>query len=181
MKSGLLGAAFAAAMSFVVSFGSASANTVTIFDVNATGGAVTGTLTVDVTAGTLNSADLVVPALSTSDFTNIISVVPFLFSGLKIQLTNADGFGFALGISPTPTLTSLIGMTGAGIGFAIFCNSSDCTSGGVSLYNGVNFLGTVDAEAATPLPAALPLFASGLGALGLLGWRRKRKASAIAA
>jgi len=33
---------------------------------------------------------------------------------------------------------------------------------------------------ATPLPAALPLFASGLGALGLLGWRRKRKAAAVA-
>jgi hypothetical protein len=31
-----------------------------------------------------------------------------------------------------------------------------------------------------PLPAALPLFATGLGALGLLGWRRKRKATAIA-
>jgi len=30
---------------------------------------------------------------------------------------------------------------------------------------------------ATPLPGALPLFASGLGALGLLGWRRKRKAT----
>ena len=29
---------------------------------------------------------------------------------------------------------------------------------------------------AAPLPAALPLFATGLGALGLLGWRRKRKA-----
>jgi hypothetical protein len=28
----------------------------------------------------------------------------------------------------------------------------------------------------TPLPAALPLFATGLGALGLLGWRKKRKA-----
>ena len=26
-----------------------------------------------------------------------------------------------------------------------------------------------------PLPAALPLFATGLGALGLLGWRRKQK------
>ena len=26
-----------------------------------------------------------------------------------------------------------------------------------------------------PLPGALPLFATGLGALGLLGWRRKRK------
>jgi hypothetical protein len=30
----------------------------------------------------------------------------------------------------------------------------------------------------TPLPAALPLFTTGLGALGLLGWRRKRKQAA---
>jgi hypothetical protein len=30
--------------------------------------------------------------------------------------------------------------------------------------------------AATPLPAALPLFATGLGMMGLLGWRRKRRA-----
>jgi hypothetical protein len=34
---------------------------------------------------------------------------------------------------------------------------------------------------ATPIPAALPLFASGLGALCLLGWRRKKKAAALAA
>lgn len=34
---------------------------------------------------------------------------------------------------------------------------------------------------ATPLPAALPLFASGLGALGLFGWRRKRKNAAATA
>jgi hypothetical protein len=32
--------------------------------------------------------------------------------------------------------------------------------------------------APAPLPAALPLFATGLGALGLLGWRRKRKQAA---
>jgi hypothetical protein len=31
--------------------------------------------------------------------------------------------------------------------------------------------------AATPLPAALPLFAGGLGALGLLGWRKSRHAA----
>jgi hypothetical protein len=35
--------------------------------------------------------------------------------------------------------------------------------------------------AETPLPAALPLFASGIGAMSLLGWRRKRKAAAIIA
>jgi len=34
---------------------------------------------------------------------------------------------------------------------------------------------------AVPLPATLPLFATGLGALGLLGWRRKRKATALSA
>ena len=33
----------------------------------------------------------------------------------------------------------------------------------------------------TPLPATLPLFGTGLGGLGLLGWRRKRKASAALA
>jgi hypothetical protein len=34
----------------------------------------------------------------------------------------------------------------------------------------------VNDPAPTPLPAALPLFAGGLGGLGLLTWRRKRKA-----
>jgi hypothetical protein len=34
---------------------------------------------------------------------------------------------------------------------------------------------------ATPLPAALPLFATGLGAMGLFGWRRKRKNDAAVA
>jgi hypothetical protein len=38
-----------------------------------------------------------------------------------------------------------------------------------------------DTVGTTPLPAALPLFASGVGALGLLGWRRKRKNAARAA
>ena len=34
---------------------------------------------------------------------------------------------------------------------------------------------------AVPLPATLPLFATGLGALGLLGWRRKKNAAALSA
>ena len=41
-------------------------------------------------------------------------------------------------------------------------------------------LGVTDTPIVTPLPGALPLFAGGLGVLGLLGWRRKRKAQAAA-
>ena len=46
---------------------------------------------------------------------------------------------------------------------------------------GNNASGTITESPATvPLPSTLPLFATGLGALGLLGWRRKRKAQAAA-
>ena len=41
-------------------------------------------------------------------------------------------------------------------------------------------IATEEIVSTTPLPAALPLFATGLGGLGLLGWRRKRKAQAVA-
>jgi len=37
--------------------------------------------------------------------------------------------------------------------------------------------GLFGAIVVTPIPAALPLFATGLGALGLLGWRRKKAAA----
>jgi hypothetical protein len=36
-----------------------------------------------------------------------------------------------------------------------------------------------DSLSQVPLPATLPLFATGLVGLGLLGWRRKRKAGAV--
>lgn len=46
-------------------------------------------------------------------------------------------------------------------------------------FDGANGL-VVSGTAITPIPAALPLFASGVGALGLLGWRRKRQAKLAA-
>jgi hypothetical protein len=49
-------------------------------------------------------------------------------------------------------------------------------------YNQPSWDAVTDASVApTPVPATLPLFATGLGALGLLGWRRKRKAAIAAA
>jgi hypothetical protein len=42
-----------------------------------------------------------------------------------------------------------------------------------------NFGTATGTVTATPLTAAPPHFATGLGAMGLLGWRRKRKAQAV--
>jgi hypothetical protein len=52
------------------------------------------------------------------------------------------------------------------------------TNYGVGLFEVSGFPFGTQEISQTPLPAALPLFATGLGALGLLGWRRKRKALA---
>jgi hypothetical protein len=53
----------------------------------------------------------------------------------------------------------------------------DQHSGSTSTVNGELADIDIGTPPATPLPAALPLFGTGLGVLGLLGWRRKRKAS----
>ena len=55
--------------------------------------------------------------------------------------------------------------------------------GGATAQTGIappdaDIIATVGTVTTTPLPTALPLFATGLGTLGLLGWRRTRKAAA---
>lgn len=61
------------------------------------------------------------------------------------------------------------------VGSAIYLSVSDPSS----LWD-PGVLGTLEVTA-TPLPAALPLFACGLLAMVLLGWRRKPKASFVGA
>ena len=56
-------------------------------------------------------------------------------------------------------------------------NTTDTGGNGANLLVYAGALPTA-ADGNTPLPAALPLFATGLGALGLLTWRRKRKNAA---
>jgi hypothetical protein len=56
--------------------------------------------------------------------------------------------------------------------------SVPATATGLGGYFGPNF--EIISATQTPLPAALPLFATGVGALGLLGWRRRRRAQVSA-
>ena len=102
------------------------------------------------------------------------------------------------GTGTSATLIPLLSSTGAlDIGthtvsgysyYDFFYNNTLCPGGGCSgqgnnVLLGNIFLGEfVSTGFGAPLPAAFPLFATGLGMLGLLGWRRKRKnAAAIAA
>jgi len=55
-------------------------------------------------------------------------------------------------------------------------NTTDTGGNGADL---LVYAGTSEPTAATPLPAALPLYATGVGVMALFGWRRKRKASAV--
>lgn len=57
-----------------------------------------------------------------------------------------------------------------------FATDEDLGQGVFDVFN-ISFLAS-QTETETPLPAALPLFASGGGLLGFLGWRRKKKATA---
>ena len=87
-----------------------------------------------------------------------------------------DTYGILFSISSGG---SIVGGLNIFDGSPTFTGYSDNFSGGGKNvgYLGVGTLTSVE----TPLPAALPLFATGLGALGLLGWRRKRKSAALAA
>ena len=68
-----------------------------------------------------------------------------------------------------------------GASYYVSANCSNPTSCPGSYYDVMGSpVITFNDTAPTPLPAALPLFATGLGALGLLGWRRKRKTQAAA-
>ena len=58
------------------------------------------------------------------------------------------------------------------------CGSGSCSDAGSSTDPQYQVL---FAPIATPLPAGLPLFARGLGVMGLLLWRRKSTATALAA
>ena len=103
--------------------------------------------------------------------------------GLFLFSTSGSGVSFPSATFTNSVLTALsFGQTVGGndqlqmpysggltYSFNQYSNPSVFTTGAIT-----------DSLAATPLPAALPLFAGGLGMLGLIGRRRKRRAAAIA-
>ena len=111
--------------------------------------------------------------------------VGFSFLGTTNDGTNNHNT-YAFTTGNVPSSDPLTDLSASEVFVGIFMPVDPCFSGSVCHRSGpiVAFstgtdVGTWDVtiQAATPLPAALPLFATGLGALGLLGWRRKRRAA----
>ena len=127
---------------------------------------ITGTSNAD-TSGTISAAFTFSDPSSGSTTDSGTITGTFASSNLKqinvtwtdpISIVFADGTKLQIDLSNAQS--NCTGNCGSGDAFNI--------GGTFTLLNGPTLI-------ATPLPAALPLFATGLGALGLLGWRRKRK------
>jgi hypothetical protein len=140
------------------------------------GTAATGPITHNFAGQFLTSGPLIAPTSGTIAFTEaggggviISDILTFSYTG-----GGAGGFAsltgsFVSDLEPGGSLVAPVGAILISEGTPFTFNNTNITASAVS-----------DLEV-VPLPAALPLFATGLGVLGLLGWSRKRKnAAAIA-
>ena len=114
----------------------------------------------------------------------VIAGVVFGFFGAPFNETNPNDrvlTPFASGVGGT---VSGVWNAGEGNGTTLTAQLANLLAGNayVNFHTLPNFPGgEIRGQLSeTPLPAALSLFATGLGALGLLGWRRKKKTAAVA-
>ena len=162
----------------------AGAANATTFDVTGTASLPMGG-TLDISGGTVGPEDVTVPnppnTLAPTAFTFLTSSAAGVSGFWDITLNQgATGFSLLL-ILP---VSSLAGYAGGAINTALFYPTSSGPEAFTAICQGGacgSLTASTSTSPTTPLPAALPLFATGLGALGLLGWRRKRKAPALAA
>jgi len=146
----------------------------------------------DFTAATLPNTDITAADLTVTTpytgsavlglpFVNSLGSNVFDISGPQPQLLNGiTNFlvDSPIGCNPEISLTCTLGIQAAFFGNSIF--GFDGTGDAYTDIYGI-WTTSLGVEAtATPLPAALPLFVGGLGVMGLLGWRRKRRVQAAA-
>ena len=166
---------------------------------------VTGTITTDGTIGVLGSTDIKSWDLNVSGLALTPGNSSFILSGGDLSATTSGWLYFDVGDTSSPLGTLKFfkpqgyvewqadGESGYfGSPYVRTAGLLELAVGSSGPYDSYLFAGgefspsdywplASEVAATTPLPAALPLFATGLGALGLLGWRRKRKAQTLAA
>lgn len=104
-----------------------------------------------------------------------------LYSCINGQPAIYFGAGGIAEFGPGQTFSGALNLVlTAGTTFAPVGTTGNVYWGNQTAGEVITLVGTweMTAATATPLPAGLPLFATGLGAMGLFGWRRKRKNTA---
>jgi hypothetical protein len=93
--------------------------------------------------------------------------------GANIIQPRATAFGFSVVTSFAPTLDNGLN------DFFLYGSEGIVAFGNVVVPDGANwYIPPPPPVGTAPVPASLPLFATGLGVIGLLSWRRKRRAVA---
>jgi hypothetical protein len=99
-------------------------------------------------------------------------------------LTNLPSFGSASTIQPSQTISGISGINlTAATSYFLIVESVSPTNDTFDVWNnsgtGPDGFDVLSSDSSTtPLPTTLPLLATGISAMGLLGWHRKRKAQA---
>jgi hypothetical protein len=160
--------------------GQASAETIADFTLDnvtfSDGGTATGSFTLDFTLGLITSANIVT---STDEIVGPIAFGDTYGSVGSSFSNNPASFSFLGGIGVQFTIDLATGLTAADL---VGPTSFTISGGGESIFSGDFGRGITGGSldigdvTVTPLPAALPLFAGGLGMVGLLSRRKKRKA-----
>ena len=145
-------------------------------------------LTVGAYNGTFQAGTIILNPLTFTVGVN--ATVPQVYDNLSFQETMTVDAGtpeqltipFDLSINYSDTLTIIGGETlsfieGGSLWQVVVNGLTLGPSAGGTMY--ANLTAQVSDPPAAPLPAALPLFASGLGAIGLFGWLRRRKNAAV--
>ena len=134
-------------------------------------GTIGGSLSIDITTSTVLSANVTTPgALVYTDW--VLSSPSTVSSINNFQLT-LGGFPPANNATPpVPLILSIAGLLLTGSSGGPSCPGDD----GCGLFV-TSLSGTLTEVSSTPLPTTLPLFATGLGLIGMLAWYRRRQAA----
>jgi hypothetical protein len=165
-----------------------------VFDLTGTfddGSTVSGTFTIDLTTGHVDAINVLFKGVT---YTTVLLQESFTGNTTAGQTPVPVAYHVAFGSLSLPLIDpfirgtsapdSLIGYLGGPLcSVSTPCGPDQQGNFWIGTYRPTISSGHVfesgQLTAEIPLPATLPLFATGIGVLGLLGWRRKRKAHAV--